>query len=302
MVIDTLIEEIKRKKNPCIVGIDPEWDKLPDCYKSGISSPQEGIWLWARDVIDVIADIVPAIKPQMAFFEVFGAEGIRVHQQVVQYARTKGLLVIDDSKRNDIGNTAKAYAYAHLSKEGPINADFLTITPFLGRDAMEPFLEVAGREGKGLFVLVKTSNPGSVEISEAENTKGEKIRNWLASYVHERGKECVGSYGYSSIGAVVGATFPEEAKELRSIMKNAFFLVPGFGAQGGGVRDILPCFNQDGLGAVVSSSRGVIYQHLETPEYDGTKAGYLAIVRKQAAEMQQMVYEELNKNCRKMDY
>ena len=175
MVIDTLIEEIKRKKNPCIVGIDPEWDKLPDCYKSGISSPQEGIWLWARDVIDVIADIVPAIKPQMAFFEVFGAEGIRVHQQVVQYARTKGLLVIDDSKRNDIGNTTRAYAYAHLVKAGPINADFLTVSPFLGTDSIQPFVDTAFSENKGIFVLVKTSNPSSGEISDSINSKSSSI-------------------------------------------------------------------------------------------------------------------------------
>lgn len=302
MVIDKLIEEIKNKKNPCIVGIDPEWDKLPDCYKSGSTSHTESLWLWARDVIDAVADIVPAIKPQMAFFEVFGAEGIKVHQQVVQYAHGKGLLIIDDSKRNDIGNTARAYAYAHLSKEGPINADFLTISPFLGRDAMEPFQEMARREGKGLFVLVKTSNPGSVEISEAMNSKGEKIRNGLAAYVQESGQKSVGKYGYSSIGAVVGATFPEEAKELRGIMKDSFFLVPGFGVQGGGVKDILPCFNEDGLGAVVSSSRGVIYKYLEMPEYGGMKEEYLSIVREETLTMQQVVYAELTKNCRKMDY
>lgn len=302
MVIDQLIEGIKSKRNPCIVGIDPEWDKIPDCYKKDTVSTMDGLWIWAKDVIESVADVVPAVKPQMAFFEVFGAEGIRVHQKVVQYAHDKGLIVIDDSKRNDIGNTAKAYAYAHLAKEGPINADFMTISPFLGTDSMQPFIDIARKDEKGLFILVKTSNPGSVEISEAINDKGEKIRNWLAAYVQESGWECVGKYGYSSIGAVVGATFPEEAKELRSLMKNPFFLVPGFGAQGGNVRDIMSCFNQDGLGAVVSSSRGVLYKHLEVAEYDGTRAGYLEIVRKQAVLMQQAVYEELVKNCKNIKY
>ncbi len=302
MVIDQLIEGIKSKKNPCIVGIDPEWAKIPDCYKVGVGSTTESLQHWAMDVIDSVADIVPAIKPQMAFFEVFGADGIRVHQQVVQYAHEKGLLVIDDSKRNDIGNTAKAYAYAHLAKEGPINADFLTISPFLGRDSMQPFLDMARKEGKGLFILVKTSNPGSVEISEATNDKDEKIRNWLAEYVQESGRKYMGTCGYSTIGAVVGATFPEEAKQLRSIMQNSFFLVPGFGVQGGNIQDIMPCFNQDGLGAVVSSSRGVLYKYLEIPEYDGSKAGYLDIVRKQAVAMQQAVYEDLCRNCSKMEY
>lgn len=302
MVIDQLIEGIKAKKNPCIVGIDPEWEKIPDCYKKDNVSTMDGLWSWAKDVIDSVADIVPAVKPQMAFFEVFGAEGIRVHQQVVQYAHDQGLMVIDDSKRNDIGNTARAYAYAHLAKEGPINADFMTISPFLGTDSMQPFIDMARKEGKGLFVLVKTSNPGSVEISEATNTKGEKIRNWLAGYVKGSGRESIGVYGYSSIGAVVGATFPDEAKRLRSIMKDCFFLVPGFGAQGGSVEDIVPCFNQDGLGAVVSSSRGVLYKYSEVPEYDGSKLGYLAIVRKQAMAMQQEVYGALCKNCNKLEY
>ena len=263
MVIDQLIEGIKSKKNPCIVGIDPEWSKIPECYKVDMVSEAETILQWAKDVIDAVADIVPAVKPQMAFFEVFGAEGVRAHQQVVQYAHDKGLVVVDDSKRNDIGNTARAYAYAHLAKDGPINADLMTVSPFLGTDSIQPFIDVAIKDGKGIFVLVKTSNPSSVEISEATNTHREKIRDWLASYVHTIGKTCVGKYGYSSIGAVVGATFPEEAQLLRGTMKNNFFLVPGFGAQGGGAKDVVPCFNEDGLGAVVSSSRDILYHYLK---------------------------------------
>ncbi len=302
MMIDQLIEGIKYKKNPCIVGIDPEWCKIPECYKYDSTSEANSILDWATDVIDAVADIVPAVKPQMAFFEVFGAEGVRVHQQVVQYAHDKGLVVIDDSKRNDIGNTAKAYAYAHLAKDGPINADFMTVSPFLGTDSIQPFIDMAIKDGKGIFVLVKTSNPGSVEISEAANAQGEKIQNWLASYIHVTGRDCIGKYNYSNIGAVVGATFPEEAQLLRSIMKNNFFLVPGFGAQGGEAKDVIPCFNEDGLGAIVSSSRNILYKHLETAEYDGSHTMYVEIVRNQAKTMQKTVYQELSKKYPNKEY
>ena len=302
MVIDRLIEEIKRKKCPCIVGIDPEWSKIPECYKISAQSKAEEIFNWAADVIDAVADIVPAVKPQMAFFEVFGTEGIRVHQQVVKYAHDKGLLVVDDSKRNDIGNTARAYAYAHLSKDGPINADFMTVSPFLGTDSIQPFVDTAIGEGKGVFVLVKTSNPSSAEISEAVNSNGEKIRDWLANHVHSIGTACVGKFGYSGIGAVVGATFPDEAKQLRGAMKNNFFLVPGFGAQGGGVNDVLPCFNDDGLGAVISSSRGIIYKYSDAANYDNSRSMYKKIVKEQAAQMQQTMYNALKNTCPRMIY
>ena len=167
---------------------------------------------------------------------------------------------------------------------------------------MQPFIDMAIRDGKGIFVLVKTSNPSSVEISEATNARGEKIRDWLTGYVHTIGKTCVGKYGYSSIGAVVGATFPEEAQRLRRTMKNNFFLVPGFGAQGGGAKDVVPCFNEDGLGAIISSSRGVLYKHLDIAEYDNSRAMYMKIVRKQAQDMQGAVYQELCNHCRKMKY
>lgn len=302
MLIDKLVEQTKRKKNPCIVGLDPEWEKLPDCYKSeGVSKP-DAVLQWAMDVIDAVADIVPAVKPQMAFYEVYGAAGVEVFEKVVKYAHSKDLIVVDDSKRNDIGNTARAYAFAHLSKEGPINADFLTVSPFLGTDSLQPFLDMAAQEDKGLFILVKTSNPSSVEISEAVNGAGEKISDWLADYINNAGQSCVGERGYSSIGAVVGATFPEEAAHLRKRMQNNYFLVPGFGAQGGSVADIVSCFNEDGLGALVSSSRGIIYKHLELQDYDGTRQIYLDIVRAQTVEMQKKVYAEIKNKCREMVY
>lgn len=302
MVVDRLIEQILRKKNPCIAGIDPEWSKIPECYKSESLSKPETILTWALDIIDAVADIVPAVKPQMAFFEVYGPDGLRVHQSIVQHAHKNGLIVVDDSKRNDIGNTAAAYAFAHLAKDGPVNADFLTISPFLGTDSIQPFIDTAITDRKGIFILVKTSNPSSVEISEAINSQGERISNWLARYVNTIGKNSVGNYGYSSIGAVVGATFPDEAKQLRQVMRNNLFLVPGFGAQGGNANDILPCFNEDGLGAIISSSRGILYHHLNIPEYDGSRTMYKQIVRKQAEDMRNTVYDKLKTGCKNIKY
>jgi len=293
MVIDKLVEQIRCKKNPCVVGIDPEWNKIPECYKTNAVTAPEAILEWAKDVVDAVHDIVPAVKPQMAFFEVYGAEGVRVHQAVVQYAHDRGLIVIDDSKRNDIGNTAKAYAFAHLAKNGPINADFLTVSPFLGTDSLQPFIDTAVSDGKGLFVLVKTSNPSSAEISEAVNRRGEKISDWLAGYVNAAGGACVGESGYSRIGAVVGATFPEEAKSLRRIMRNNFFLVPGFGAQGGRAEDIAAFFNEDGLGAVINASRSILYSHQDHKDFDGSREMYVRIVREQAVSMRLTIYDAL---------
>ncbi len=302
MLIDRVVAETIKKKNPCIVGLDPEWELIPQCYKKESVSKAEIILKWAMDIIDVISDIVIAVKPQMAFYEVYGSEGLHTFQRIVEYAHHKNLIVIDDSKRNDIGNTARAYAYAHLVKEGPINADFLTVSPFLGTDSIQPFIDVAVSDEKGIFVLVKTSNPSSSEISEAINIEGEKISDWLAEYISKVGSVYIGESGYSAIGAVVGATFPNEAAKLRERMKSNYFLVPGFGAQGGNADDIVKCFNQDGLGALISSSRGILYKYIEIQAYDGTREMYKEIVRSQAVKMQQEVYVALKNNCRKMKY
>ncbi|MBQ4521775.1 MAG: orotidine-5'-phosphate decarboxylase [Lachnospiraceae bacterium] len=302
MLIDKVVEETMKKKNPCIVGLDPEWDKIPDCYKSEDIPKAQVVLNWAMDVIDAVKDIIIAVKPQMAFYEVYGAEGFRVVQDVVKYAHSKGLIVVDDSKRNDIGNTARAYAFAHLAEEGPIKADFLTVSPFLGTDSIQPFMDVAIADDKGVFVLVKTSNPGSVEISEAINVNGEKISSWLAEYINGMSESYIGKSGYSAIGAVIGATFPEEAGKLRRKMKRNYFLVPGFGAQGGSARDIVSCFNEDGLGALISSSRGILYQYVGVKEYDGSREMYGKIVREQAVKMKEEVYQALKEHCSEMKY
>ena len=250
MVVDKLIEGIIKMKNFSCLGKGPDDDKIPNCYEDGSLSKAEVIYNWAIDVIDAVKDIVAVVKPQIAFYEMYGSEGIKVFENIIKYAHDNNLVVVDDAKRNDIGNTAKAYAYAHLDNNGPINSDYLTVSPFLGSDSIEPFIEEARLNGKGIFVLVKTSNPSSTQISEAVNNN-DTIMNNLARLVNENGIDIVGRYGYSPIGAVVGATFPDEAKELRQIMHNNIFLVPGYGAQGGRAKDIINCFNDDGLGAIV---------------------------------------------------
>lgn len=302
MLIDKVVEETRKKKNPCVVGLDPEWDKIPDCYKKDNIAKAEVVLNWAMDVIDAVCDVVIAIKPQMAFYEVYGAEGFQVVQDIVKHAHRKGLIVIDDSKRNDIGNTARAYAYAHLAKEGPIKADFLTVSPFLGTDSIKPFMDVAVEDDKGVFVLVKTSNPSSIEISEAVNKDGKKISMWLGEYIDRISDSYIGESGYSAIGAVIGATFPGEAEKLRKRMKRNYFLVPGYGAQGGSAKDVVSCFNNDGLGALVSSSRGILYQYLESKDYDGSKEMYKKMVREQAVKMREEVYQALKEQCSEMKY
>lgn len=293
MVVDKLIKGIIEKKNPSCVGIDPDFDKIPNCYKDKSLSKPQVIYNWACDVIDAVKDNVAVVKPQIAFYEMYGSEGLKVFEEIIKYAHDNDLIVVDDAKRNDIGNTAKAYAYAHLDKNGPINADFLTVSPFLGTDSLEPFIDMVMNNGKGIFILVKTSNPSSNQISEAINNNT-SIMNFLANYVNEEGHNIVGKYGYSTIGAVVGATFPTEAKELRKIMHNNIFLVPGYGTQGGSAKDIINCFNEDGLGAIVSSSRGILYSYMNINKAC-TKEEYKEIVRKSAVNMRDDIYTELKR-------
>lgn len=292
MVIDRLIEQILHKQNPGIVGIDPDLDKIPRCFKKDAITPADVITRWATEVIDCIADIVPAVKPQTAFFEIFGAEGFRTLETVCTHARSRALTIINDCKRGDIGSTARAYAQAYLAPNSTVNADFITISPFLGPDSMQPFIDAAARWGKGLFVLVKTSNPGSVEISEAAHHSGQTVCRWLGEYVNDVGRNLIGAHGYASIGAVVGATFPEEAAMLRRLMPKSFFLVPGYGAQGGNAADTLPCFNTDDLGAVVNSSRGILYP--KGADHCNTKYEYLDLVRAQALAMRHGIQTALH--------
>jgi orotidine-5'-phosphate decarboxylase len=261
---DRLVDAVVGKGNPCVVGLDPRVDLMPEFVKAGRgTTTREVIRSVITDfhelVLDAVAGLVPAVKPQLAFFEQYGSAGMEAFENTVRAARQRGLLVIADGKRNDISSTAEAYAAAFLGS-GAFDADALTVTPYLGRDSLLPFTEACQRHGKGLFVILKTSNPGSKDFQDQilQGT-GRPLYESIAAVLDELGRDQVGAEGYSSIGAVVGATFPEEARRLRALMPRAYFLVPGYGAQGGSAQNAAACFNEDGLGAVVNSSRGITY-------------------------------------------
>ncbi len=316
-IVDRLVENTLKTKNPSVIGLDPDIRKIPACYKvSGIDkhpfeAVAEVIYEFNRDIIDTIAELVPAVKPQMAFYEKYGSFGVAAFEKTVAYAKTKGLVVVEDAKRNDIGNTAQAYADGHLgvvelldgSPIPSIDADFLTVTPFLGSESLKPFVNVCINHNKGIFVLVKTSNTSSGEIQDVVTSDGMTISQSIAKYVSENADRFIGKYGYSSIGAVVGATYPEEAVDLRKLMPKSYFLVPGYGAQGGGAKDILPCFNPDGLGAIVNSSRGILYAHMTDGEREHcSRQAYLSSVRSATIEMQKDIYSILKHEYKQMTY
>lgn len=316
-VVDKLIEKTIKTKNPTVVGLDPDIKKIPLCYKMNhdnsnpLCAVADLIYKFNCDIIDTIAELVPAVKPQMVFYEKYGSYGVAAFEKTVAYAKSKGLVVIEDAKRNDIRNTAKAYANGHLGEVETLSGsytpafdvDFLTVTPFLGSESLNPFIDVCVKNKKGIFVLVKTSNTSSGEIQDVITKDGLTISQKIATYVASHSNSCIRKYGYSSIGAVVGATYPEEAVSLRKIIPKNYFLVPSYGVQGGGSKDILPCFNADGLGAIINSSRGILYTHMSDDERNNcTKEAYLNSVRNAVIEMQKDIYTTLKENCIDMIY
>jgi len=273
---DVLIDKINEKQNPSVVGLDPRFNKIPKFIvdemigKFGKNFQAIGMSFFEfnKGIINAVKDIVPAVKPQMAFYEQYGLYGVKAFEDTVRYAKSKGLIVIEDAKRNDIGSTAQAYSDGHIGmvdsfdgKEKSFDVDCITVNPYLGSDGIKPFIESIKNYDKGIFVLVKTSNPSSGEFQDVVTENG--VRNYIivARNVNKWCDETIGSSGYGSVGAVVGATYPKQAEELRKIMPKSIFLVPGYGAQGGSAKDILPCFNKDGLGAIVNSSRGIIFAY-----------------------------------------
>ncbi len=273
---DQLAYRIKELQNPSVVGLDPRLKDIPSYIKdeaiNKFGKTPEGaaaaILMFNKGLIDAIADIVPAVKPQIAFYEQYGHVGLKAYEDTVAYAHQKGMLVIGDAKRSDIASTAEAYANAHLGTVDVfgesipmINADALTINPYLGSDGITPFTKVCKEQGKGVFVLVRTSNESADEI-QGMAVGDELVDEVVAGLVEGWGRELVGESGYSSVGAVVGATYPEEARELRQRMPNQIFLVPGYGAQGGGAESAKPCFHANGTGAIVNSSRGIIFAYI----------------------------------------
>ena len=279
-MINTLTEKIKKLEAPIVVGLDPTMKFVPEHIKKQafaehgetMKGAAEAVWLFNKGIVDAVCDLVPAVKPQIAMYEQFGVEGVHAFQKTVSYCKEKGLVVIGDIKRGDIGSTSEAYAVGHLGQMQVgetmcrgFDEDFATVNPYLGSDGVKPFIEVCKKEKKGLFILVKTSNPssgefqdrlvlpeGSTDASKARplyEIVGEKVAEWAADHMGD---------SYSYIGAVVGATYPEMGKVLRQIMPKSYILVPGYGAQGGRGKDLKHFFNEDGLGAIVNSSRGII--------------------------------------------
>lgn len=270
-MISQLIEKIQKTKAPICVGLDPMLSYVPehivkkafDAYGETLEGAAEAIWQYNKEIIDNTYDLIPAVKPQIAMYEQFGIEGLKVYDKTVKYCQEKGLVVIGDAKRGDIGSTSAAYATAHLGKVkvgnsicSAFNTDFLTVNPYLGTDGVKPFVDVCNAENRGIFVLVKTSNPSSGEFQD-RLIDGKPLYEHVAAKVVEWGEASMDG-AYSNVGAVVGATYPEMSAILRKLMPKTYFLVPGYGAQGGTAKDLKNCFNEDGLGAVVNSSRGII--------------------------------------------
>lgn len=273
MFSDRLIEKIMEFNNPSVAGLDPRLEYVPEHlkadafkeYGTGFEGAAAAILSFNKGLIDALCDIVPAVKPQLAYYEMFGLEGLKAFNETITYAASKGMLVIADGKRNDIGSTAEAYSTAFLGRNSlngelcPVfDVDALTVNPYLGFDCIKPFIEDSKNYDKGIFILVKTSNKSSGQLQDLKTENGKPIYQTVAELVEEWGSGLIGKYGYSSIGAVVGATYPEQAEILRQVMKKAIFLVPGYGVQGGSASDAARCFNSDRLGAIVNASRSIM--------------------------------------------
>ena len=270
-MINQLIANIKKTGAPIVVGLDPMLKYIPEHiqkkafaeFGETLEGAAEAIWQFNKEIVDKTYDLIPAVKPQIAMYEQFGIPGLVAFKKTVDYCKSKGLVVIGDIKRGDIGSTSSAYAVGHIGKVqvgsktyAPFDEDFVTVNPYLGSDGVNPFIDVCKEEKKGLFILVKTSNPSSGEFQD-QMIDGRPLYELVGEKVAQWGEDCMGDeYRYS--GAVVGATYPERGKVLRKVMPKSYILVPGYGAQGGKGKDLVHFFNEDGLGAIVNSSRGII--------------------------------------------
>ncbi len=293
-MIDSLIDRIIEMQNPTCVGLDTDFSYLPDNMRDGMATFEgvaEQIIEFNMNIIDKVCDIVPAVKVQVAYYEQYGFEGLRAFDCTVNYAKGRGMYVIADCKRNDIGSTAKCYSTAYLG-ETDINgkkitsfpADMLTVNGYLGTDGIAPFVDDVVKNDKGIFVLVKTSNPSSGELQNLRLESGECLYERMGKLVEGWGSGCIGKYGYSDVGAVVGATHPEEAAKLRAELPHTFFLIPGYGAQGGNAKMLQCCFDKNGLGGIVNNSRGIICAYRK-PQFSGM--GYAEAARAACLDMQQ---------------
>lgn len=297
---DRLIEKIDILKNPSVIGLDTSFDYLPDDMKKNIGTltdAAKAITDFNFGIIDKICDIVPAVKVQVAYYEMYGVDGWKAFRDTIDYARKRGLIVIGDVKRNDIGSTAACYSKAYLSgvKVGdkqftPFDCDYITVNGYLGEDGIKPFVDDIEKNDKGIFVLVKTSNPSSGQLQNKVFEGGKTLYETMGELVELWGSDSVGKSGYSAVGAVVGATHPAEAEILRKIMPHTFFLVPGYGAQGGTAAQLKCCFDANGRGAIVNSSRGIITAY-KKPEYSDD---YAQAAREAAEVMREDLYKAIN--------
>ena len=297
-MINKLVANIKKTNAPVVVGLDPMLSYIPGAILDRAVKEQgetleaagAAVWEYNKGIIDATCDLIPAVKPQIAMYEQFGIPGLMAFQKTVEYCQEKGLVVIGDVKRGDIGSTSAAYANGHLgsvtigsTKCKGFNEDFITVNPYFGIDGVKPFVDVCREEKKGIFLLVKTSNPSSGEFQD-QKIDGKPLYEIVGEHVAKWGEECMGDE-YSYVGAVVGATYPEMGRVLRKIMPKTYILVPGYGAQGGTAADLKPYFNEDGLGAIVNSSRGIICAYKQEKYAKFGEDGYADASRQAVIDM-----------------
>ena len=306
-MINKLVAKIQKTEAPIVVGLDPMMKFVPahiqkaafDEYGETLKGAAEAIWQYNKQIVDAIYDLVPAVKPQIAMYEQFGIEGMIAFKKTVDYCKEKDLVVIGDIKRGDIGSTSEAYAVGHLGKVQVgsnsfygFDEDFATVNPYLGSDGVKPFMKVCAEEKKGIFVLVKTSNPSSGEFQD-RNVDGRPLYEIVGEKVAEWAELHMGNE-YSYVGAVVGATYPEMGRILRDIMPKSYILVPGYGAQGGKGKDLVHFFNKDGLGAIVNSSRGIIGAYKQEKYSSFGEEGYALAARRAVLDMKEDIASALN--------
>ena len=307
-MINKLVKKIEENKAPIVVGLDPMLSYVPEVIKAKafaehgetLEGAAEAIWQYNKGIVDAVYDLIPAVKPQIAMYEQFGIPGMVAYKKTVDYCKEKDLVVIGDVKRGDIGSTSAAYATGHLGKVQvgsnliPVfDEDFATVNPYLGTDGIKPFVEECKKENKGIFVLVKTSNPSSGEFQD-RLIDGRPLYEWVAEKVAEWGSDCMGD-AYSYVGCVIGATYPEMGKVLRKLMPKQYILVPGYGAQGGKASDLAPYFNEDGLGAIVNSSRGIIAAYKQEKYAKFGEVGYADASRQAVIDMREDINSALVK-------
>lgn len=311
MALDKLLEKIVYSQNPTVAGLDPRIEYVPPFlrdkaykkYGANLKGAAKALLSFNTALIDALCDVVPAVKLQAAYYELLGYHGVKTLKKTIDYAKSKGLYVITDGKRNDIGATMEAYASAHLGSVdisghhvgdnsdlepiilSPFDADALTVNPYLGKDGIKPLFSVCKQEDKGIFVLVKTSNPSSGDLQDIVTADGRKVYEIIGDYCeNEWGPQAPGKYGYSGVGAVVGATYPEQLAELRARLPRTFFLIPGYGAQGGTAADISLAYDKNGLGGIVNNSRGIMCAWQKSTDLNAER-NFAVLAREEALRM-----------------